>query len=77
MRCGLHTTLPRPTYGIFVAITVMNSTFASSGKLAMCTTARATFSTAIIGSTRMSPSACRMPFFWPAAICVSALPMSI
>jgi hypothetical protein len=29
------TTHPRPTYGIFVAITVMNSTFASNGSPAM------------------------------------------
>ena len=35
-------THPRPTNGIFVAITVMNNTFASNGKLAIYTTARAT-----------------------------------
>ena len=33
---------PRPTNGILVAITVMNRTFASKGRLAMYTTARAT-----------------------------------
>ena len=30
-----HAFYPRPTNGIFVAITVMNSTLASSGRLAM------------------------------------------
>ena len=33
---------PRPTYGILVAITVMNWTFASSGSSHMCSTDRAT-----------------------------------
>lgn len=33
---------PRPTNGILVAITVINRTFASRGRLAMYTTARAT-----------------------------------
>ena len=33
---------PRPTNGIFVAMTVMNWMFASSGRLAMWTTAFAT-----------------------------------
>ena len=33
---------PRPTNGIFVAMTVMNWMFASSGRLAMWTTALAT-----------------------------------
>ena len=38
----LYCLSPLPTNGILVAITVMNSTFASRGKLAMYTTARAT-----------------------------------
>ena len=42
---------PRPTRGIFVAITVMNKTFASSGRFAMYRTASATCRTSIRGST--------------------------
>jgi len=48
---------PRPTKGIFVAITVMNCTLASSGRLAMCTTALATWTTSISGSIAISPFA--------------------
>jgi len=44
--------------GILVAITVMNSTLASKGRLAMKTTARATCSTSILGSTSIVPLAC-------------------
>ena len=33
---------PRPINGMAVAITVMNCTFADSGRLAMCSTASAT-----------------------------------
>ena len=46
---------PRPTKGILVAITVIKSTFASSGSPAICTTAFAAFSTSIVGSTAVSP----------------------
>ncbi len=48
---------PRPTNGILVAITVRNKTFASRGRLAMYTTARATLATSIVGSTAFSPLA--------------------
>lgn len=41
---------PRPTYGIVVAITVANCTFASNGNSAMCRTVRATSVTSITGS---------------------------
>ena len=51
---GYH---PRPTSGMFVAITVMNNTFAASGIFAMQTTARATFSTSIVASTAIVPFA--------------------
>src|SRR5262245_3282670 len=68
---------PRPTNGIFVAITVRNSTFASSGRLAIYTTARAQHSTSIVGSGTSDPSACRTPSFIRAGISVPALPMSI
>jgi len=46
---------PRPTNGILVAMIVMNWTFASSGRLAIYTTARATCSTSKVGSTASSP----------------------
>lgn len=39
--CVAHTQ-PRPTNGIFVAITFMNKMLAPSGRLAICTTASAT-----------------------------------
>jgi hypothetical protein len=45
---------PRPTKGILVAITVMNWTLASSGRLAMWATARPTCSTSMRGSTGSS-----------------------
>jgi hypothetical protein len=61
---------PRPTNGILVAITVRNRTLASAGWLAMKTTARATFSTSIRGSTLIDPSACITPSFMRAAISV-------
>src|SRR5215467_5043223 len=63
--------------GIFVAIRVMNWTFASSGRLAMCTTALATRSASIIGSARVLPSGCRAPDASIRARSVAALPMSI
>lgn len=68
---------PRPMNGIFVAITVMNWTLASSGSAAMKTTARATFSTAMVGSGASLPSAWGMPSCMRAVIAVAALPMSI
>ena len=68
---------PRPTNGIFVAITVKNSAFASSGKLAMYTTARATHSTFIRGSTAEVPLACSTPCTIRSVISVAALPISI
>lgn len=48
---------PRPTYGIAVASTVANCTFASSGSSAMCRTVRATSATSITGSGATSPFA--------------------
>ena len=63
--------------GIFVAISVMNWTFASSGRLAMYTIASATCSTSIIGSPRVLPSGCRAPTASMLASSVAALPMSI
>ena len=68
---------PRPTNGIVVAITVRNRTLASSGRLAMYTTARATCSTSIVGSTAVSPLAWSTPIFIRAVISVWALPTSI
>src|SRR5437899_10698211 len=68
---------PRPTNGIFVAMTVRNCTLASSGRLAMYTTARATCRTSIVGSTAMEPFAWGTPCFIRAVSGVSALPMSI
>ena len=54
--------------GIFVAMMFMNCTFASSGKPAMKTTARATWSASIVGSTRIVPSGCGVPCFILAVI---------
>src|SRR6185503_20184112 len=68
---------PRPMNGIFVAITVMNCTFASSGRLAMYTTARATWATSRRGSAAVWPLACRTPVANAAVMSVAALPMSI
>ena len=48
---------PRPTKGILVAMTVRKRTFASSGRLAMYSTARATCATSIVGSAAVSPLA--------------------
>src|SRR5438094_99629 len=67
---------PRPTNGILVAITVMNSTLASGGSEAMYTIARAVCSTSMSGSGMIVPLACGTPFFIRAASGVSALPMS-
>src|SRR5205814_490689 len=52
---------PRPTNGMFVAMTVIVSTFAESGSPARYTTAWATASTGIRGSGRLLPSACGTP----------------
>jgi hypothetical protein len=46
---------PRPTNSILVAMIVTNWRFASSGKLVMHTTARATCSTTRVGSTAIRP----------------------
>ena len=48
---------PRPTRGIFVAITVRNKALASAGRSAMNSTARATLETSITGSTASVPLA--------------------
>src|SRR2546428_11377954 len=68
---------PRPTNGILFAITVMNRTFASSGIPAMQSTAFATFSTSIVGSTATVPFGCGTPLAIRSVIGVAALPMSI
>jgi hypothetical protein len=60
-----------------VAITVMKSTLASSGRAAICTTARAACATSITGSGRRLPSACGTPVFIGSVISEAALPMSI
>ena len=62
---------------IFVAMTVMNCTLASGGRLAMNATARAMSSTSIIGSATTEPFACGTPSFIRADMSVSALPISI
>mmetsp|Transcript_4367 Transcript_4367/g.11412 ORF Transcript_4367/g.11412 Transcript_4367/m.11412 type:complete len:273 (+) Transcript_4367:168-986(+) len=62
---------------MLVAITVMLSTLAESGRLAMYTTALATSSTAIIGSTTFCPCGCMIPMRIGPVISVEALPMSI
>src|ERR1700734_3373950 len=68
---------PRPVNGIFVAITVMNKTLASRGKLAIKTTASATCFRSIRGSTFLLPSAWRMPEAMRSVISDAALPISI
>src|SRR5262249_28145955 len=52
---------PRPTKGIRLAITVMNRTLVSSGRLAMYTTARPTSSAAMRASIILRPSGCSTP----------------
>src|SRR3990172_2214844 len=68
---------PRPTKGILVAMTVRNCTLASSGRLAIYTTDRATCCTSIVGSTSTDPLACSTPLLILAVSSVAALPMSI
>ena len=68
---------PRPIYGIAVAITVANCTFAPSGRAAIWTTVRATSAASITGSGLVVPSACGTPCCIRAVISVAALPMSI
>src|SRR5580658_2934713 len=68
---------PRPMNGIAVAITVMNSTFASSGRLAMYSTASATWRTSMRGSTKIEPFACGTPLDIRSVISVAAFPISI
>uniref|UniRef100_A0A6V2M1R0 Secreted protein n=1 Tax=Emiliania huxleyi TaxID=2903 RepID=A0A6V2M1R0_EMIHU len=63
--------------GMLLAMTVICSTFASSGRLAMYATARPTSSTSIVGSVLTSPFACGTPVLKAAASDVSALPISI
>jgi hypothetical protein len=63
--------------GIFVAITVIVATFASSGKPAMYRTALPTSSTSINGSARTVPSAWAAPDAAPLPMSVAALPISI
>lgn len=63
-------------YGIAVAMTVANWTFASSGSAAMCTTVAATSAASITGSAASCPLAWRMPLCMRAVISVAALPMS-
>ena len=63
--------------GIFVAISVMNCTFASSGRSAMYTMASATCFTFMRGSTIIVPFACITPFVIRCVISVAALPISI
>lgn len=48
---------PLPRYGMVVAVTVMNDTFASSGKRSMNKTASTTLAVSIVGSVRKVPSA--------------------
>src|SRR5262245_66428445 len=57
-------------------MTVMNSTFVSSGIRAMQMTALATFSTSIVGSIIVVPLGCGTPFAIRSVIGVAALPMS-
>ena len=68
---------PRPMKGIFVAITLMNCTLASNGRLAMNMIALATFTTSIVGSGRLDPSGCGTPPDILAVLVVAALPISI
>ena len=60
-----------------VASTVMLETFASRGRLAMCSTVWATCSTSISGSGTVSPFGWSTPWAMCPAIGVKALPMSI
>ena len=62
--------------GIWVAITLMNWTLASSGRLEMYTIASATCCTFMVGSTITSPCACGTPVCIRCVIGVSALPTS-
>ena len=55
----------------------MNNTFVSRGRLAMNSTASATFSTSKVGSTIRDPSACGTPLAIAEVISVAAFPMSI
>src|SRR4051812_1252382 len=64
-------------YGILVAITVRNWTFASSGRLAMYTIERATWSRSSVGSVAVEPSAWSVPVIIGPAMSVAAFPMSI
>src|SRR5262249_33695141 len=64
---------PRPTNGILLAMTVMKSTFVSSGIRAMQTTAFATFSTSIVGSIMVVPLGCGTPLAIRSVIGVAAL----
>ena len=59
------------------AITVINKTFASSGRFAMCTIVSATWRTFIRGSTMIEPFACNTPSVMRSVISVAALPISI
>ena len=74
---GAGPSQPRPMNGIVVAITVMNCTFASSGSVAMKTTARATWATSIVGSGSSPPCAWGTPALIVPVMLVAALPMSI
>ena len=65
---------PRPTKGIPAAITVIVSTLASGGRLAMYATARPTSATSIEGSSRIEPSAWATPDAIRAVIAVAAFP---
>src|ERR1017187_887603 len=62
---------------MLVAITVINCTLASNGRLAIYRTASATCRTSITGSDVLDPSACGTPDAMRAVISVPALPMSI
>jgi hypothetical protein len=62
---------------MFVAIMVMNSTLASSGRAAMSRTASVTCPVSISGSARIDPSAWGTPVPNAPVISVAALPMSI
>ena len=63
--------------GIFVAITVTNCMFASSGMLAIVTMVFPTCATSMVGSTSTDPFACLTPFCIRWVMGVAALPMSI
>src|SRR2546428_10701509 len=68
---------PRPTNGILFAITVMNRTFASSGIPAMQSTAFATFSTSVVGSTATVPFGCGPPLAIRSIIGAAGVRMAI